>query len=117
MGREAVENSIRGEPADITGKHWDGKILLERAQFSEERGKVVPKRAFLVLKPLSACKGLEGPGEPHSVMLQTAAEGVLHADQGGNFAFQENVGGNPETIPQVTARQVARLPMSRHHSG
>ena len=60
---------------------------------------MVPKRAFPVLKSLSACKGLEGPGEPHSVMLQTAAEGALHADQEGNFVFQENVRGNPETIP------------------
>ena len=108
--REAVGNPIRGEPADITGKHWDGEIPLERAQFSEERGKVVPKRAFPVLKSLSAWKGLEGPREPHSVMLQTAAEGALHADQEENFVFQENVRGNPETIPLVIVRQVVRLP-------
>ena len=47
----------------------------------------MPKRECVALKsPLLACKGLKGPGEPHPVTLQTAVDGIWHADQ-GDFVF------------------------------
>ena len=76
---------------NLTGKHRHGEHnLLERAQVSEKEGKVVSKCECLALKSPSACKGMEGPGEPHSVTQQTTpVDGVSHAycttspDRGG----------------------------------
>ncbi|CAM9426231.1 unnamed protein product [Ascophyllum nodosum] len=62
----------------MTGKHRDGEqIPLERAQFSEGNGKVVPKRGCSALKSPSACKGLEGPEELHLEVQQTVEESKI----------------------------------------
>ena len=86
---EQLETSLVVQPDDMTGKHRDGeKNPLKRAQFSEEEGKVVPKCECLALKSPSACEGMNGPGEPHSVTQQTTvADGISHPDQGGFFCF------------------------------
>ena len=38
-------------------------------------------------------------------------------DQWGNCSIQADFGGNPETTPQVTVRQVVRLPIGRQQRG
>ena len=99
-GEEQSEISLAVEPDDTPGKHQNAEIPLEQARFSEGEGCAVPKRVFPVLIFSSACKGLEGPKEPHPLTLQTAAEGVSHADQGGKFGFQEDIGRNNTTSPR-----------------
>ena len=63
---EQSEIPLAVEPDDMMEELRDGEqIPLERAQFSEEEGKVVPRRAFPALKSPSACKGLEGSEKLH----------------------------------------------------
>ena len=70
-------------------KHQDGEQnSLERAQVSEEEGKVVSMRECLALKSPLPCEEMEGPREPHLVTPETAANGISHVDQGVNFFFQ-----------------------------
>ena len=55
------------------------------------------KRECPALKPPSACEGMEGSGQLHSVTPQTAVDGVSHAvcrrspDQ-GDFFFKSRLG-------------------------
>ena len=58
---------------------------LERAQVSEEEGRVVPKCKCLALKSPSACEEMEGPGELHPVTPQTTAGGISDGDEGNIF--------------------------------
>ena len=163
VGDDQTESGSLGAPADgrkdeqleISFVAQPEENQLERTQVSEKEGKVVPKRGWLALKSLSAWEGMEGPGQPHPVTPQTAANGISHTDQGrfffqaefrmdlettqvvvhhfvklamvrqqqgttarstdrgGNYPIQADVGGNPETTPQITVRQAARLPIGR----
>ena len=90
---EQLEISLEVQPDDMTGRHRDGEHdPLERAQASENEGKVGPKRECLALQSPSACEGMEGPGEPHPVTRQTAANGISHEDQGTIFGLQTEFG-------------------------
>ena len=122
MGDDQTKSESLGAPADGREDERLEDLLVaqsveikkERVQVSEEVGKVVRKHEYLALKPSSACEENEGPGEPHSVTLQTAADGISHADQGGKLFFQAEVGLDPETT-QVAARHFVRLPMMVQH--
>ena len=82
----------------MTGKHRDGEQNpLERAHVSEKEGKVVSKSEYLVLKSSSACERMEGSGESHPVRSETAANGILHADQ--FFFFLAEVGMDLKITP------------------
>ena len=84
--KEQLETSLAAQPDDTTGEHRDGEQNPpERAQVSEEEGKVVSKRECLALKSPSACGRMEGPGEPHPLTPETAANGIWHADQEEEF--------------------------------
>ena len=74
---EQLETSFAVQPDNVMVKHRDGEQNpLERAQVSEEEGKVVFKRECLALKSPSSFEGMEGPAEPHPVTPETAANGI-----------------------------------------
>ena len=108
---EQLETSLAVQPDGMMGKHRDGEQNpLERAQVSEEVGKVVFKRECLALKLPSSCEGMEGHEEPHPVTPGTAANGISHANQGGSFFFLAGVGIYLKAT-QVAARHFVRLSM------
>ena len=84
----------------------------------------MPKHECSALESTLASMGLEGPGELHLEMQQTAVDGFLFADsvrsskQREAFYFEEDIGGNPETTTEVTACQdLVRLPISWQQRG
>ena len=85
------------------------EIQLERAQGLVGKGKMMPKRKCPVLKPPPAGTRLGIPGESHPEMQQLRIR--------GKFTFSSKRRVNPETTSQVTARQLAKLPMIRQQGG
>ena len=82
---------------------------LERAQVSEQEGKVAPKRERLALKSPSAREGMEEPRKFHPVTPQTAAKDISHVDQRVAFSHAE-VGMDLGTT-QVAARYFVKRAM------
>ena len=93
---------------------WSGHSFQK-----ETKGKAAPKRGFSVLKSTPAGTRWDKSGELHPVMQEIAVDAFSHVEctrstgHAGNFSFQTHVGENPKTTPQVSVRQVTRLPMSR----
>ena len=108
---EQFKTSFTVQPDNMMGKYRDGEQNpLERAQGSEEEGKVVSKRECLAPKSPSSCEEMGGSGESRPVTPETAANGISHADQRGIFFFQAEVGMDLKTT-QAAARHFVRLPM------
>ena len=65
------------------------EITLTRVQVLGGEGKVVPKRKCPALESSSAVTGLEGPGELHPQIRQTAVDGnsTISSKQGRAFYF------------------------------
>ena len=85
------------------------EIQLERAPGLGGKGKMMPKRKCPVLKPPPTGTRLGIPGESHPEMQQLRIR--------GKFTFSSRRWVNPETTSQVTARQLAKLPMIRQQGG
>ena len=119
--RDSTRSTARRHDGEIS------KVKTDSARMSQVIGgesKAVPKRKFPALESTLARTGLEGPGQLHLEMQQTAVNGFLRADgttssdQGRAFSFQAAIGMKSKPTSQVTARQVfVTMSMSRQRRG
>ena len=75
---------------------------------------MLPKHECSALESALASMGLEGPGELHFEMQQTAVDSTRSSKQRGAFYLEEYIGVKPEISTKVTScQELARLPISR----